>query len=650
MSENRLKELRMKRTTLKGTITRVETFARDPSLDSKGVELVEARRDRLISAFKAYEETQLDILVCDEKDSEDISIVEDKYYSVLALLNKAIKDSKLSETSQSSNISNSKLPNIELSIFSGKDFTQFKPFIELFQALIHNNKSLSNVQKLFYLRKYLCDEALNIIINLPIINDSYDKAIELLNKRYDNKSRLISNHVGLLLDLPEVQKGTAASIRLFISEIQQQLYALQNLEQPIDKWDMILIPILCRKLDSYTLRAYQLDRDCEELPTISGFISFLEQRAIALEDSSPPKFAHKTYNKSTNNKIVNMVINQNCKFCETSSHQLYSCPKFKLASVSQRQTFVNNNNLCQLCMRSHNGKCKLTFKCKVCKKLLHNTLLCNGQKGEQPLQENNTTNTVVDVENSSSIANFCSNSTSNTILIPTVKVKIFDSSGKISVAKAMFDTGSQTSFITDSLVKKLGLSPMAQQTNIISIGNKNNKIYKAVKLNIHSCVHENIKFNIKCHVIDTITTRLPQKYIKLKNFSVPKDIILADDEFHIPSTIDLLLVIGDCNKLENVMQQFWFSEELPHSPVTEKKSSEFQKAEEIFTEAILKHTYVDDVIYGADEEAQLVEIKNQLLTIMGKGGFSLHKWCSNSEQALNDIDKQRKYFSDEIQK
>ncbi|CAH2207564.1 jg19858 [Pararge aegeria aegeria] len=82
MSENRLKELRMKRTTLKGTITRVETFAKDPSLDSKGVELVEARRDMLILAFKAYEERQLDILVCDEKDREDISIVEDKYYSV----------------------------------------------------------------------------------------------------------------------------------------------------------------------------------------------------------------------------------------------------------------------------------------------------------------------------------------------------------------------------------------------------------------------------------------------------------------------------------------------------------------------------------------------------------------------------------------
>lgn len=110
----------------------------------------------------------------------------------------------------------------------------------------------------------------------------------MLEKRFDNKTRLIGNHISDLLDLPTIQKGTAASIRSFVSDVQQQLHALKNLGQPIDTWDMLLISILTRKLDQITNRAYQLDRDLEKLPFMVDFLSFLEKRAIALEDSLPP--------------------------------------------------------------------------------------------------------------------------------------------------------------------------------------------------------------------------------------------------------------------------------------------------------------------------------------------------------------------------
>lgn len=87
-----------------------------------------------------------------------------------------------------------------------------------------------------------------------------------------------------------MQRGTAASIRSFVSMIQQQMCALRNLDMPISQWDMLLIPILCRKLDQMTHRAYQLDRDSTKLPTISEFVEFLEKRAIALEDSAPQRY------------------------------------------------------------------------------------------------------------------------------------------------------------------------------------------------------------------------------------------------------------------------------------------------------------------------------------------------------------------------
>lgn len=125
------------------------------------------------------------------------------------------------------------------------------------------------MQKLFYLRKYLTNDALSVIVNLPLVNESYPEAINLLEKRFSNNVRIIFNHLNILLDLPPMQKGTAAKIRSFIGDVRQQINALKNMNQQVDKWDMLLISVLSRKLDSYTNRAYHLDRTSDSLPTLA---------------------------------------------------------------------------------------------------------------------------------------------------------------------------------------------------------------------------------------------------------------------------------------------------------------------------------------------------------------------------------------------
>ncbi|XP_070526174.1 uncharacterized protein [Cardiocondyla obscurior] len=50
------------------------------------------------------------------------------------------------------------------------------------------------------------------------------------------------------------------------------------------------------------------------------------------------------------------------------------------------------------------------------------------------------------------------------------------------------------------------------------------------------------------------------------------------------------------------------------------------------------HIYVDDVLFGADDTEQLVEKRNQLVTLLRRGCFTLRKWASNSPLLLSDID------------
>lgn len=49
------------------------------------------------------------------------------------------------------------------------------------------------------------------------------------------------------------------------------------------------------------------------------------------------------------------------------------------------------------------------------------------------------------------------------------------------------------------------------------------------------------------------------------------------------------------------------------------------------------HTYVDDIITGADTPSEANQLKHQLLSLLKCGGFELRKWISNSAELLSDL-------------
>lgn len=103
-----------------------------------------------------------------EADEEDE--VEDLYFEVSSNITKYLKskNSVVVEVASAAPVF-SKLPYLELRSYSGKEISKFKEFYEMFVAVVHNQKSPSDVQRLCYLRKYLEGEALALINNLPLI-------------------------------------------------------------------------------------------------------------------------------------------------------------------------------------------------------------------------------------------------------------------------------------------------------------------------------------------------------------------------------------------------------------------------------------------------------------------------------------------------
>ncbi|KAJ0174131.1 hypothetical protein K1T71_010277 [Dendrolimus kikuchii] len=184
---------------------------------------------------------------------------------------------------------------------------------------------------------------------------------------------------------------------------------------------------------------------------------------------------------------------------------------------AERIEFAKNNNLCNICLNNHKGKCKFHFRCTHCNKG-HNSLLHPNDQDPVTL-----------------FSNICNN-----VLLPTVRIKLFSKDNREVHVKAILDTGSQASLVTTKVVDLLDLAPTQSNVNIVGVTNAINHIKYSIPLEVHSLTSE-FRTLINFQVVEKITCKLPQKPINITKLKIPPGLKLADSTFNIPSEINTLL-------------------------------------------------------------------------------------------------------------
>lgn len=526
------KKLRTHIGQFKGMMTRYAKFVLEQEgqvlIDTEGAKL---RMEELRKGLESYKKWSLELMMATDEEGCD-GEVEDRYFAIMGKLRKIAQAAEAhpekEECKQTVVSHGNKLPQLDITCFDGKDITGYTPFINVFKAVVHKEESLSPVQKLCYLRKYLKGDPLLLIEGLPLVNESYSPALELLNKRYNNKCLLITHHVNALLDCQSIPKGTSSELRHVVSIARQHLGALKNLGEQTQHWDRILIPILLRKLDVTSCREYHSDRDSSKLPTLDEFLDYMEKRAMSFEESQVST-GKSTSNKnhSSNNKLVNLTNacdnkTSTCKYCKDTAHKVFACREFQALSAQERTAFVEKEKLCRICLNTHTRKCKFHFKCSICKSKDHNSLLhveetvCNLAKS-----------TLKAVSNSM-------------VLLPTIKVNFRAANGAYVTARGLVDSGSQVSLVNKNLISKLNLPTFNYNVNVTALGQIQKPVAKAVNLSMHS-MHSNFSCNALFSVVDNITTYLPQTRFDISGIELPDSVILADNEFNIPGEISFLM-------------------------------------------------------------------------------------------------------------
>ena len=619
-------KLKKTRKSIKTAITRLQNWL-SQNQEADNLFEFQNRAERLQTLFKEYETCQgaIENFETDEVlgivDTEDRAIIEDQYFNLLSKFQANIKKLSLSNnapqnvtypqlfaqtdsTQHNCNLKSVsvKLPDIRIEPFSGK-ITDFESFFQLFDALIVQNSSLSDIQKFVYLKSYLKGESLKLIDSLKVTNENFQIAIDTLKSRYENKTSIINSYLTSMFDTQNMSKCTSSLLREFVSNTQKNIQSLKNLNLSYEQlFNVTVIHLLQKKLDYSTKRAFEMERDHDKLPNLENFIKFIEKRCVIMESIETPNPAlRQTKNSLAHHSLSNTNSktsqNSNCTYCNKTGHRIYTCFQFKNLQLNDKMKFVKSKNLCQNCLGRHNYEnCASTQACSICSRL-HNTLLhrnsdsqnhqnknCNNalqawttveSNQKQKIQSNASlsdaqSNSLISSRNispnsqgdingpsSSLIQNDCSVVSSNSaqtslnnsaisirnsyILLATAKVTLFSKQGEPVTVKALLDSGSQNSFITKRLTDKLQCSPYDLTLNISGISENSTTSNKMVNVSIHSNLDKYKKFNISCAILPKITCKLPQACILVNDLQLPQTIQLADNEFFIPSQIDILL-------------------------------------------------------------------------------------------------------------
>ncbi|XP_069118844.1 uncharacterized protein [Argopecten irradians] len=150
------------------------------------------------------------------------------------------------QLSSSSSVSSQfhKLPKLSLPIFDG-DILQWKTFWESFQSTIQIQYLFDRHSKI--LKAQLHGQASQCIEGLPITNNSYLQAIDILLKRFGQTHKVTNAYMEHLINIP-APRFSASSLRSFHDKMESYIRGLESLGQCEESFGSLLIPIIKNKL------------------------------------------------------------------------------------------------------------------------------------------------------------------------------------------------------------------------------------------------------------------------------------------------------------------------------------------------------------------------------------------------------------------
>lgn len=594
-------EVALKRRTR--IINQMETIAKFTyKIDDKtSFNSINTRLANLNDHYKAFNDLENELLQYASFESIH-SKVDEIYYDTRSMLEDALDNRNIQKESKSqdnlndtlsqfmqqqktfyasvNNEPNIKLPKLNIEPFSG-DYVMWPSFKDLFVTAVHSNTKLSGSTKLQLLKGLLRGEAASLIRHITTTDENYEQAWEKLDNRYNKPKPIISKLLQEFLEQKPVNLPNHKELRRLYNRSDEIIRSLRSIDKLAESRDIWLIHLIVCKMDNDTKQLWAQESVQNAYPTFEEFLKFLNSRCDALEScsiGSTKSSSRSTTTKSFFNDDQRKAqkVNDDCYVCN-NPHLLFKCPEFRNKTISDRLEVVKEHNLCYNCLRKghSSSKCSYRTSCFTCRKkhhtMLHlpnvNSTITHHEKTNEKEQctastssmfcQLNHTNSIQQSENTIQLKSSLSKPTTMhkpeithmymgchpiSNILPTALVKVQSRSGNQVLARVLLDSGSQSSFITESFIKQLGLARENSKIEIhglssISHGNTKGKS----RLLIQSRIDPHYTIHVDALIVKSITGKLPSSVIQLPNTNNLRSLGLADPMFYKPNSIEILL-------------------------------------------------------------------------------------------------------------
>lgn len=456
------------------------------------------------------------------------------------------------------------LPKISLPSFSG-DQLAWEGFRDLFQSLVGDVADLAPVQKLQYLKASLSGEAAAVVANVELSDEGYETAWSDLVSRYDNKRVLLATHMRAFLSNAPIVKPSATELKRLTSVALQAQRSFASLGRPVVHWDDWFIHVIVEKLDSPSRLNWEASlQTSTEFPTFRQLQDFLQTRVRSLEaanfkpttasvSSTKVQDRKPAVNSLTTTTSGSMKAVNRCSICQ-GNHAFSYCPRFKELPATQRREHVKKQGACFNCLKQKHAaaNCPSSGRCYHCQGKHHSFLHISGTSAasKPELPDNNiqrADNSDTGKETSppttvnSNVAALAA-SPGNPILLSTALVTCTDGQDNSIVVRALLDSGSEASFVSERVAQTLKLPRRHVHVKVMGVqGASSGAAKQSVTMTIGSPRDDSVRLQLPAvFVLPRLTSVLPSRQVQRHDWPHLKGLDLADPQFDQPAKVDAI--------------------------------------------------------------------------------------------------------------
>lgn len=353
-----------------------------------------------------------------------------------------------------------KYPEITLPKFSGgvNGVQNFRPFIQIFRALVEEKEGIPKIYKVQYLRGCLPEgsEAFKLISHIPPTEENYEIMIETLMSRYHNTTGEANRLRRQLMQISSWSVcNSVESQRRLIEHVRQTTELLRQIDVVEDEESrglaLLLVGIIPERLKYKVAKWKKDERTVEAILKLVEESMEVKQEVQSFSDPAkkseksgpyPPRQVSQSHLYHTSNQPREQTVgtfvstSRCCIYCGESSHAPHNCTQ---KSKEERAQIVSKGRRCWNCLSDEHQvrNCSLPSRCGCGKKGKHSLSLCGimppwKSQGPKPAA----------IKGRTKVASLVSTEVTGEPYLSTIVLELLDKSGTPVKVRLLLDNAS----------------------------------------------------------------------------------------------------------------------------------------------------------------------------------------------------------------